>query len=243
MASLEKAKTLEEKRAALIIQYRKFNVDSVEKEEEKLVYRLSKGDDKYLMHVLLNQKTIGIAFIRDLRDQIEAEEVMGGIIVSDGKYTYSARSNAPEMSIELIPSSLPTFDVFEHAYVPLHEVVSAEERKEMLTLFELEFAESSPVPSAETGEGPRPGQRRLSCFRAVERGLGIDRERELLIAVGRVAQPDEPGGGLADVETVIAAPFHDKPGERGAAVGCRILEGTGEVIACRGAMDGILRLD
>jgi DNA-directed RNA polymerase subunit H (RpoH/RPB5) len=131
MASLEKAHTLEEKRAALIIQYRNFEVDSVEKEEEKLVYRISRGDDKYLMHVLLNQKTIGIAFIRDLRDQIEAEEFTGGIIVADGKYTYSARSNAPEMSIELIPSSLPIFDVFEHSYVPLHEIVSDEERKEI----------------------------------------------------------------------------------------------------------------
>lgn len=129
MASLDKAHTLEEKRAALIIQYRKFNVDAVEKEEEKLLYRLTRDDDKYLMHVLLNKKTVGIAFIRDLRDQIEEEEVTGGIIVADGKYTYSARSNAPEMRIELIPSSLPTFDVFEHAYVPLHEIVSEEERK------------------------------------------------------------------------------------------------------------------
>ncbi len=131
MTSLEKAHTLEEKRAALIIQYRKFNLDAIEKEEEKLTYRLSRGEEKYLMHVLLNKKTIGIAFIRNLRDQIEEEEVTGGIIVADGKYTYSARSNAPEMRIELIPSSLPTFDVFEHSYVPLHEVVTEEERKEI----------------------------------------------------------------------------------------------------------------
>ena len=128
MASMEKAHTLEEKRAALIIQYRNFNVDAVEKDEEKLVYRISRDDEKYLMHILLNKKTVGIAFIRELRDQIEAEGVTGGIIVSDGKYTYSARSNAIEMSIELIPSSLPIFDVFKHAYVPVHEVVSDEER-------------------------------------------------------------------------------------------------------------------
>lgn len=129
MASLEKARTLEEKRAALIIKYRNFTIDAVEKEEEKLVYRISREDQKYIMHILLNQKTIGIAFVRNLRDQLEAEEVTGGIIVSDGKYTYSARSNAPEMRIELIPASLPTFDVFEHSYVPLHEIVTEDERK------------------------------------------------------------------------------------------------------------------
>lgn len=138
MATLEKAKTLEEKRAALIIKYRNMTVDSVEKDEDKIIYRLSKGDDKYLMHILLDLKTIGIAYIRELRDKIEAEEVTGGIIVGDGKYTYSARSNAPEMSIELIPASLPTFDIFEHALVPLHEILSNEERDEVAEKYHAE---------------------------------------------------------------------------------------------------------
>ncbi len=138
MASMKKAHTLEEKRAALIIKYRSFNVDSVEKEEDRLVYRLSRGDEKYLMHILMDKKTVGIAFIRELRDQVEAGDVTGGIIVSDGKYTYSARSNAPEMSIELVPSSLPTFDVFKHAYVPLHEILTDEEKKEISEKFHAE---------------------------------------------------------------------------------------------------------
>jgi len=138
MATLDKAKTLEEKRAALIIKYRNMTVDSVEKDEDKIIYRLSKGDDKYLMHILLDLKTIGIAYIRELRDKIEAGEVIGGIIVGDGKYTYSARSNAPEMSIELIPASLPTFDIFEHALVPLHEILSNEERDEVAEKYHAE---------------------------------------------------------------------------------------------------------
>ena len=128
MATLEKAKTLEEKRAALIIHYRNLQVDAVEKEEEKIIYHLSRDDKKYLMNLLLNKATIGIAYIRDLRDQIGAEEVDGGIIIGDGKYTYSARSNAPEMSIELIPRSLPIFDIFKHDLVPLHVLLSNEER-------------------------------------------------------------------------------------------------------------------
>lgn len=138
MASMEKAHTLEEKRAALIIKYRNFNVDSVEKEEDRLIYRLSRGDEKYLMHILMDKKTVGIAFIRELRDQVQATDVTGGIIVADGKYTYSARSNAPDMSIELVPKSLPTFDVFEHAYVPRHEILTEEEKKEVNEKFHAE---------------------------------------------------------------------------------------------------------
>jgi len=131
MASLKTAKTLEERRAALIIKYRKIKVDSVEKDEDRIVYRMSRGDEKYIMHVLLGKKTIGIAYIRELRDKVDEEEVTGGLIVGDGKYTYSARSSAPEMRIELIPPTLPAFDIFEHDLVPLHEVVSQEERKEL----------------------------------------------------------------------------------------------------------------
>jgi len=131
MASLKTAKTLEERRAALIIKYRKIKVDSVEKDEDRIVYRMSRGDEKYIMHVLLGKKTIGIAYIRELRDKVDEEEVTGGLIVGDGKYTYSARSSAPEMCIELIPPTLPAFDIFEHDLVPLHEVVSQEERKEL----------------------------------------------------------------------------------------------------------------
>ncbi len=132
MPSLDEAKTMEEKRAALLVKYRNYTIDSVEKEDMKLVYWLSKGDSKFLMHILLDQKTVGIAFVRALRDELkEEEEGTQGIIVSDGKYTYSARSNAPEMSIELVPKITPTFDIFEHKHVPRHELLSVEERKEV----------------------------------------------------------------------------------------------------------------
>jgi hypothetical protein len=127
MSDLEKAKTLEEKRAALIIKYRKFNVDSIDKDEEKIIYHLSRGDEKFIMHVLLDKSTIGISYVRDLQEQVEAENMTGGIMVGDGKYTYSARSSAPEMKIELIPPSIPVFDIFEHELVPLHEIVSEED--------------------------------------------------------------------------------------------------------------------
>ena len=138
MAEIDKAKTLEEKRAALIIKYRKFNVDSVEKAEDRLVYHLSRGDQKYLMHVLMEKNTIGISYIRDLKDQVDAEGVQGGIIVGDGKYTYSARSTAPEMSIELIPPSMPAFDIFEHSLVPVHEIVGEEEKRALVDRYRAE---------------------------------------------------------------------------------------------------------
>jgi DNA-directed RNA polymerase subunit H len=131
MAELNKVETLEEKRALLIIMYRNLDVESIEKEVNKIIYRLSKGNQKYIMHIHLNTSTIGIAYVRELKAQIDEEGFNGGIIVSDGKYTYSARSNAPEMNIELIPSSIPTFDVFQHQLIPLHEIVDEKGKEEL----------------------------------------------------------------------------------------------------------------
>jgi DNA-directed RNA polymerase subunit H (RpoH/RPB5) len=131
MSSITKAKTLEEKRAALIIKYRNLTIDSREKDEGKIVFHLSRGENKFLMHILLGKSTIGIAYLRELRNELEKNNATSGIIVGDGKYTYSARSSASKLNLELIPKTLPTFDVFEHQLVPLHTIVSKEEKEEL----------------------------------------------------------------------------------------------------------------
>jgi len=160
MTELENAQTLEEKRAALIIKYRDLTVDTVEKEDSKIIYRLSKNGRIYIMHILMNISTIGIAYVRELRDEIQEAEVDGGIIVSDGKYTYSARSNAPDMSIELIPSSIPTFDIFEHNLIPLHEIVDEEGRKKLADKYHAEPYQFPWIKSADPVSiiiGAKPG--------------------------------------------------------------------------------------
>jgi DNA-directed RNA polymerase subunit H len=40
-----------------------------------------------------------------------------------------------EMGIELIPSTLPTFDLFKHKLVPKHEILNDEERRDILERF------------------------------------------------------------------------------------------------------------
>ena len=131
MVSLESAKTLEEKRAALIIKYRGIEVEEESREEDRVVLHLRRGDKRYLMHILLGLKTIGISYVRDLRDAVSAGGFDGGIIVGDGKYTYSARSNAEEMKVELIPPTTPVFDIFQHELIPLHEIVDEEEKQSL----------------------------------------------------------------------------------------------------------------
>ncbi|MFP3950582.1 MAG: DNA-directed RNA polymerase subunit H [Candidatus Bathyarchaeia archaeon] len=42
------------------------------------------------------------------------------------------------MNIELIPATIPTFDIFEHHLVPRHEIVSDEEKAELVKRYHAE---------------------------------------------------------------------------------------------------------
>ena len=57
--------------------------------------------------------------------------------MGEGRYTHLAREEANRVSkegytIELIPPTIPAFDVFKHRLVPRHEVLSREEAEEVL---------------------------------------------------------------------------------------------------------------
>jgi DNA-directed RNA polymerase subunit H (RpoH/RPB5) len=138
---MSKNLSLEEKRAKLIIRYRNLVPDSEKPvdEENRLVYRLHDKKGQFIvMHAIIGQKTIGISYVRELREMVEKEGASKGILVGDGKYTYSARSSAEELGIELIPPTLPTFDIFEHALVPRHEIISEEDLVEVTKKYHAE---------------------------------------------------------------------------------------------------------
>jgi len=132
---MDEAETLEEKRVALIIKYRNLNVDKIEREADKIVFYASRGSERYIILCVLGQKTIGISYVRDLKDLVDKEEAVKGILVGNGRYTYSAKSTSEQIGMELIPPTLPTFDLFEHEHVPKHEILTDEERGEVLERF------------------------------------------------------------------------------------------------------------
>ncbi len=132
---MDEAETLEEKRVALIVKYRSLKIDKIEREDEKIVFYTSRGDKRYIILCVLGQKTIGISYVRELKDLVDKEEATKGILVGNGRYTYSAKSTSEQIGMELIPPTLPTFDLFEHEHVPKHEILTEDERKEVLERF------------------------------------------------------------------------------------------------------------
>ena len=127
-----------EKRASLLIKYRKLKVNKKEKEEDKTTYFLSRGDSNIIFLCIVGQRGIGIAYVRELRDLVEETGAEKGVMITDVKCTYSAKANAPKMGIELVPHTLPTFDIFEHKLVSPTEILSEEERERIIKLYHAE---------------------------------------------------------------------------------------------------------
>ena len=130
---MSKGKTVEEKRADLIIKYRNLRKKKKElRDDGSIIYHLTRDDENYVMLILLNVKTIGIAYVRELRDLVKAMEAQKGIMVGNGKYTYSAKSTAPRIGVELIPPTLPVFDIFKHNLVSDAEIGEGEAKEKVV---------------------------------------------------------------------------------------------------------------
>ena len=127
-----------EKRAKLIIKYRNMKVTKKEKDGDLIIYHLTKGDRRSIMQCVCNQRTVGIAFVRDLKKLLDETETENGILLTDSKFTWSARHNAPSLDVELIPSSIPTFDIFNHKLVPPAVLLSEEEGRAVLEKYHAE---------------------------------------------------------------------------------------------------------
>ena len=140
-------KTAAEKRAELLIKYRNLAVEREEQDGNLITYYLSKEGEKIIMHCLNVVQTIGISYIRDLKQVVDKEEADKGILVGEGKYTYSAKSSAPKLNVELIPPTLPTFDIFEHELVPKSYIINEEEKQRTNTsrMIKLKTSSINPV--------------------------------------------------------------------------------------------------
>ena len=145
---MKSEKTEIEKRAKLVIKYRKMKVRKKEVDEDNNTnYYLLRNNEKIILQCITGERVIGIAFIRALSKLVEESGCEKGIIVTDVKYTYSAKHNAPKYKIELIPKTLPTFDLFKHKLVSPAELLNEEEKQEIIKKYHAEPYQFPRIPS------------------------------------------------------------------------------------------------
>jgi DNA-directed RNA polymerase subunit H len=130
---LSTKRTLEEKKVKSLIKLRDYKLVKREEVKNAISYTVKLKDGaKALIWAIPTEGTVGVAYINQLKKAMDAVEAKEGVIVTSGRYSASAKATAKKKGIELIPRIFPSFNIFDHEFVPKHEILEAEERAKIL---------------------------------------------------------------------------------------------------------------
>ena len=125
--------SLEEKKTQILIELRGYKLISRTQLKDYISFIVETRDGtKVLVWSIPTKGTVGVAYINQMSKVMNESDVENAIIISSGRYTQAAKTNSKKNNIELIPRTFPAFNIFNHVLVPKHEILSNEERNDLL---------------------------------------------------------------------------------------------------------------
>ena len=157
-----KVETIEERKAEVLIKLRKYKLIEKEKFEGAYAYIIDIPQDKEraIVWCILGEATVGIAAMNTLYKVMKEKELDRAIVVTEGRYTHAVKLGAKKKKVELLPKSFPVFDIFEHALVPFHEILTEKEKNLLLAQYKVKPYQ---IPQIKSGDpavkaiGAKPG--------------------------------------------------------------------------------------
>jgi DNA-directed RNA polymerase subunit H len=157
-----KVETIEERKAEVLIKLRKYKLIEKEKFEGAYAYIIDIPQDKEraIVWCILGEATVGIAAMNTLYKVMKEKDLDRAIVVTEGRYTHAVKLGAKKKKVELLPKSFPVFDIFEHALVPFHEILTEKEKNQLLLQFKVKPYQMPQVKSGDPAVkaiGAKPG--------------------------------------------------------------------------------------
>ena len=157
-----KGESVEERKAEVLIKLRKYKLLSKEKFEGAYAYiiNIPQDKEKAIVWCILGEATVGIVAMNNLYKVMKEKEIDRALVVTEGRYTHAVKQTAKKKNVELLPKSFPVFDIFEHALVPKHEILSDKETKQLLAQYKIQPYQMPQVKSSDPAVkaiGARPG--------------------------------------------------------------------------------------
>lgn len=157
-----KGESVEERKAEVLIKLRKYKLLEKEKFEGAIAYIINIPEDKEkaIVWCISNQATVGIVAMNALYKVMKEKEIDRALVVTEGRYTHAVKQGAKKKKVELLPKSFPVFDIFEHALVPRHEILTEKEKKQLLEQYKIQPFQMPQVKSGDPAVkaiGAKPG--------------------------------------------------------------------------------------
>lgn len=129
--------SIEEKKAKVLMELRNYKPVKREETKDEIKYIAEDKDGNKVIVLCIIGKAVGIKHIRQIAKDMEEIGAVRALVISDGRYTRSAKAGAKKHNIELIPKWFPPFNIFEHELVPKHEILPPEEVKKLLEKYKI----------------------------------------------------------------------------------------------------------
>ena len=157
-----KGETVEERKAEVLIKLRKYKLIEKEKYEGAIGYVVNIPEDKEkaMIWCILAEATVGIAAMNLLYKVMKEKELNRAIVVTEGRYTHAVKLGAKKKNVELLTKSFPVFDIFEHALVPRHEILTENQQNELLGKYKIKPYQMPQIKSTDPAVkaiGAKPG--------------------------------------------------------------------------------------
>ena len=157
-----KGKSVEERKAEVLIKLRKYKLIKKGIEEDVISYtvKIPKDKEKALVWCVLREATVGIAMMNTLYKLLEEKGLDRAIVITEGRFTHAAKQGAKKRKVELLPKSFPVFEIFDHKLVPKHEILDEKEKKEILAKYKIQPYQMPQIKSndpAVKAIGAKPG--------------------------------------------------------------------------------------
>ncbi len=157
-----KGETVEERKAEVLIKLRKYKLIKKEKFEGAYGYtvELPEEKEKAIIWCILDQATVGIVAMNQLYKVMKEKEIEHAIVITEGRYTHAVKQGAKKKKVELLLKSFPVFDIFEHALVPRHEILSEQEKAQLLEHYKVKPFQMPQIGSTDPAVkaiGAKPG--------------------------------------------------------------------------------------
>ena len=158
---LSSKETLVERKAKVLIKLRGYKLLKREELKNAISFTVKLQDGKKaLIWATSTEGAVGVQYISQLKKAMTEAEVETGIVVTSGRYTQAAKVNAKKRGIELIPKIFPSFNIFDHEFVPKHEILTAEESEKFLAEYKVRPYQLLRIQASDpalTAIGAKPG--------------------------------------------------------------------------------------
>jgi DNA-directed RNA polymerase subunit H len=152
---------LVEKKTNVLIKIRGYKVLKKEEIKNAISYTVkTKDGKKAIIWAVTTDGTVGVAYITQLKKAMDDAEVEKGILTTIGKYTHTAKSRSKQHGIELIPKIFPSFKIFDHDFVSKHELLTPEEKEQVLKDYKMQPYQLPRIKSSDPSiiaVGGKPG--------------------------------------------------------------------------------------